>query len=236
MECIILAGGLGTRLRGVIGATPKCMAEVAGKPFLFYLLEYLVAQGVTRVVLSLGYKHELITEHPDLQSFPLDLLYVVEDQPLGTGGGIRLAMSETVAQDVFVVNGDTLFRVDMQSMSKEHVESKAVVTIALKYMQQFDRYGSVALDEHRVITAFHEKQYCVDGFINGGVYLIRKADFLAQTQDGSFSFEQDYLQTQTAGAHLHGFCSEAYFIDIGIPSDFEKAQSDFSAGFSNQEQ
>lgn len=234
MECIVLAGGLGTRLRGVIGAAPKCMAMVAGKPFLFHLLDYLLSQGVTRVILSLGYKHELVTQHPDLNTFPLELDFVVEDEPLGTGGGIRLAMTRARTRNVFVANGDTLFRADLQALYQAHVSTAASVTLALKSMREFDRYGTVEIDSDRKITAFREKRYCAEGLINGGVYLIDKSAFLAQTGEGAFSFETDYLQPHVSDGTLYGCSCEQYFIDIGIPSDYEKAQLDFATGFSNE--
>lgn len=236
MECIVLAGGLGTRLRSVIGATPKCMATVAGVPFLFHLLNYLKAQGISRVILSLGYKHELITEHPQLQDYTMAFAYAIESEPLGTGGGIRLAMEQAREEQVFVVNGDTLFAVDMQSMYQQHETTGAQVTLGLKAMQDFDRYGSVEIDEQRRITAFREKYYRAEGFINGGVYLIQRSAFLEATKAGTFSFEQDYLQQRVASGSLYGFCSSSYFIDIGIPSDFAKAQIDFAKGLSKEGQ
>lgn len=234
MECIVLAGGLGTRLRSVIGATPKCMAEVAGRPFLFYLLDYLKVQGISRVILSLGYKHQLISGHPQLQDCGLELAYAIESEPLGTGGGIRLAMQEARQDQVFVVNGDTFFALNMQAMYQQHEQTGAELTLGLKSMRDFDRYGSVEIDEQGLITAFREKQYQAEAFINGGVYLIQRNAFLEHTSEGAFSFEQDYLQQQIPSRNLFGFCSDAYFIDIGIPSDFAKAQTDFARGLSNE--
>ena len=234
MECIVLAGGLGTRLRSVIGASPKCMAEVAGRPFLFYLLDYLKVQGISRVILSLGYKHELISGHPQLPDCRLELAYAIESEPLGTGGGIRLAMQQARQDQVFVVNGDTFFALNMQAMVQQHERTGAELTLGLKSMRDFDRYGSVEIDEQGLITAFREKQYQAEAFINGGVYLIQRNPFLEHTTEGTFSFEQDYLQQRVPSRRLYGFCSDAYFIDIGIPSDFAKAQTDFARGLSNE--
>ena len=114
MECIILAGGLGTRLQGVIGAYPKCMAQVAGKPFLAHLFEYLNRQKCTRVILSLGYKHRIVTDWLETQDLFFELDYITEDEPLGTGGGIQAALEEAAADDVIVLNGDTMFMVDLK--------------------------------------------------------------------------------------------------------------------------
>ncbi|MGC4079340.1 MAG: nucleotidyltransferase family protein [Rubrivivax sp.] len=230
MECIILAGGLGTRLRSVIGAQPKCMAEVAGKPFLFYLLDYLVTQKCTRVILSLGYMHEVITGHPGLKTFPLIIDFVIEEQPLGTGGGIRLAMNEAREANVAVINGDTMFQVDFAEMLRLHETRHADVTLALKPMEDFDRYGAVTIDDQQLITAFHEKAFRASGLINGGVYIIKRTSFLAKTKDEIFSFEKEYLEPAVPLRRLAGYRADTYFIDIGIPSDFEKAQRDFSSG------
>jgi D-glycero-alpha-D-manno-heptose 1-phosphate guanylyltransferase len=206
------------------------MAEVAGKPFLHYVIEYLKLQGVTHVILSLGYKHELITNHPLIQNSPLKISTAIEDQPLGTGGGIQLALQQSKQEQVFVVNGDTFFDVPLTGMMQAHLSASAEATLALKPMNNFDRYGSVTLDADQKITAFHEKQFCTAGLINGGVYLLDKGKFFAATKAGVFSFEQDYLQARVPEGVLSGFPSDNYFIDIGIPSDFEKAQHDFSLG------
>src|SRR4051812_4105319 len=147
MEAIVLAGGLGTRLRGVIGEeTPKCMAPVAGKPFLHYLLQYAVEQGVTRAVLSLGHKSESVTTWLATQRLPLEIDWVIETEPLGTGGGIQLALAQCKADDVFVLNGDTLFLVDMAEMLRFHHQHSSEATLALKAMKQFERYGTVQTD------------------------------------------------------------------------------------------
>src|ERR1035438_8230205 len=114
MECIILAGGLGTRLQGVIGAYPKCMAPVNGRPFLSYLFEYLEQHKCTRVILSLGYKHKVITDWLEEQDVLFEMDCVIEQEPLGTGGGILAAMEIAETDDVAVVNGDTMFTVDLQ--------------------------------------------------------------------------------------------------------------------------
>src|SRR5437879_39499 len=110
MEAIILAGGLGTRLQGVIGAYPKCMAPVNGRPFLSFLFDYINQQKVTRVILSLGYKHRVITDWLETQDLHFELDYITEKEPLGTGGGILAAMEEAVTDDVIVLNGDTMFK------------------------------------------------------------------------------------------------------------------------------
>ncbi|GAB6010889.1 nucleotidyltransferase family protein [Viscerimonas tarda] len=227
-ECIILAGGFGTRLQSVVKDLPKCMAEVAGKPFLYYLFGYLEQQKVAHVILSLGYKSEVVINWLNKHTFLFKLSYVVEKEPLGTGGAIKLAMSKAESNRAFVINGDTFFDVDLQSMKGLHQEKNAGISIALKPMQDFDRYGSVELDDENRIITFNEKKYRQAGLINGGVYLINKAVFANAGLPDKFSFEKDMLENKSFNAGIFGYVQSGYFIDIGIPSDFEKANVDFT--------
>ena len=229
MECIILAGGLGTRLRGVIGAAPKCMAPVAGKPFLHHLLRYLEDQGLGRVILSLGYMHEVVLAWlaENGASFSLTIDHVVETEPLGTGGGIALAMQEAVSGDVLVCNGDTMFLVDLQELSRFHRAHQAVATIALKMMRDFDRYGVVITDAEQRVISFEEKRARDRGLINGGIYVINKEYLAGRQLPERFSFEQDFLEGIVTDRRCYGLESDGYFIDIGVPQDYEQAQIDF---------
>jgi len=227
MECIVLAGGLGTRLQGVIGAQPKCMAPVAGVPFLQHLFQYLKEQQCSRVILSLGFRHEAITEWLPSMQWPFEIDYVIEQEPLGTGGGIALAMSKAKNADVVVVNGDTMFRADLTAMMAFHLAKNAVTTLALKQMYAFERYGVVYTDEHDTITSFEEKQYRDAGWINGGIYMIKRAAFEAYHLPHKHSFEKDYLEAFVDQRQFYGFRSDAYFIDIGVPEDYAQAQADF---------
>lgn len=231
MEVIVLAGGLGTRLQGVIGEYPKCMAVVNGKPFLSYIFDYLGKQQVTRVILSLGYKHEVVTEWLKEQELPFVVDYVVEHHPLGTGGGIRLAMEEAVADNVFVINGDTMFTVKLNAQMEFHRFCRSHTTLALKKMQDFDRYGIVNTNMTRVITSFEEKQARKSGLINGGVYIINTRAFLAKQLPEKFSFEKEYLEAYCEEGHFYGYVADDYFIDIGLPEDYARAQEDFKTLF-----
>lgn len=231
MECIVLAGGLGTRLRGVIGEFPKCMAPVNGKPFLHYIFTYLQEQGCTRVILSLGYKHEVIEQWLKEHSWHFDIAHVIEYEPLGTGGGIQLAMREAKDGHVAVLNGDTMFKVDMKEQFAFHTGMKADASLALKEMKNFDRYGVVNINDEHVITSFEEKQQKDSGLINGGVYIINKETFLNKQLPERFSFEKDYLEAFVNEGNLYGYKSDSYFIDIGIPQDYEQVQEDFKTIF-----
>lgn len=234
MEVIILAGGLGTRLRSVIGeAVPKCMAPVAGQPLLYHLFQYLESEGCTRVILSLGHGHRHILEWMAAES-PTQMVvdHVIEEEPLGTGGGIRLAMSAVREEHVFVLNGDTFFDVRLAALRRFAEESGAETTLALKSMQHFERYGTVEVEASTGrILRFEEKSPREAGLINGGVYCIHREEFLALALPQKFSFEKDYLQASVQEGRFFGQSSDGYFIDIGIPEDYARAQTDFATRF-----
>ncbi len=233
LEAIILAGGLGTRLRGVIGEdTPKCMALVAGKPFLYYLLQWAVRQGIDRVVLSLGHKSEAVTAWLQTQDFPLKIDWVIEGEPLGTGGGIGLALKVCEAKNVAVLNGDTMFSIDLPAGRQSHQSSGAETTLVLKALTDFERYGTVEKDAQNIITAFQEKAPRKSGLINGGVYIISREAFLQRALPQQFSFEKDYLERFISEGKFYGHEDDGYFIDIGVPQDYQRAQTDFLRLFS----
>lgn len=224
MEAIILAGGMGTRLQSVVSDVPKCMAPVAGKPFLSYLFATLENAGFNHIILSLGYKHEVILKWLPTYKTGMDIDFVIEDTPLGTGGAVKFALSKARQENTFILNGDTFFHIDYASMLKQHRATGAEATLALKEMRDFARYGTI-LTENNTITAFREKQYRAKGLINAGTYLIRR-DALAACPD-KFSLEKDYFETNVPLGNIAGFPSGGYFIDIGIPEDYAKAQTDF---------
>jgi D-glycero-alpha-D-manno-heptose 1-phosphate guanylyltransferase len=226
MEAIVLAGGFGTRLQTVVKDVPKPMAEINGFPFLKYLLDSLNRQGVTTVILSVGYKQEIIKDYFQDHYLDMQVLYASEYSPLGTGGAIIQALKLTTDNDVYVLNGDTFFDVDLMLMKKLYIETKADITLATKRMQDFDRYGTVKIKMGRVI-AFEEKQYRAEGFINGGVYLIKKELFNLFQLETKFSFESDFLEKKLQQLTVTAFKSDGYFIDIGIPDDYYHASTVF---------
>ena len=229
MEAIVLAGGLGTRLRGVIGESPKCMAPVAGKPFIQYLFRYLEREGCTRCVLSLGYKSEAVLGWLQTNKPSFDVTWVIEEEPLGTGGGILLALKQARSPQVFVLNGDTFFDVPLREMASFHQDKGALASLALKPLRDFDRYGVVETDASGTITAFREKAPCTEGNINGGVYCLDRQALLSQPFPQKFSFEKEFLEPQVPKGTLHGYTSNGYFIDIGIPDDYNRAQTEIPA-------
>ena len=216
MEVIVLAGGLGTRLRSVVHDIPKCMAPVAGEPFLHYLLDWLTSEGATHVIFSVGYLREQVIDY--VKDCPFNVDFAIEEEPLGTGGGIRLALQYCTEDKVFVVNGDTFYPVSLKRMP-----SLSPITLALKPMKDFDRYGAVEWDGAR-IGAFREKQHCAEGLINGGVYCLRPSVLDWTGLGKKFSLERDVLEPLAGQGALTGWVSDAYFLDIGVPEDYARSQ------------
>ena len=225
-ECIILAGGLGTRLRSEVADLPKCMAPVAGKPFLHWVIAHLITQKITSFIFSLGYMHEIIEQYILLYHTQLKVKFSVENEPLGTGGAIKLALSKCEEENVMVVNGDTLFKTNNSALWTQHINYNSACTLALKPMQHFERYGAVTINENNIITAFTEKKYMEEGFINGGVYLINRNSFNQSDLPQKFSFEKDFLEKYLNILTMIGVQDNGYFIDIGIPEDFKKANEE----------
>ncbi len=222
MEAIVLAGGLGARLRSVVSDLPKPMAPIGDKPFLEYILKYLQKNGITRVILSVGYKWETIKEYFGYKWENIELVYSVEDEPLGTGGAIKKAMKQLKTGHVYIINGDTFFDVDLKSLV---LEDNSKLILSLKHMINFDRYGCVESDDNNLVKAFTEKGYRESGNINGGIYLASKNIFDNFDLDEKFSFEE-FMQVNFEELKISVKVFEKYFIDIGIPEDYQKAQSE----------
>lgn len=179
------------------------------------------------MILSLGYKHEAVVDWLDSHQWPFEIRYVIEQEPLGTGGGLQLAMQQAREDDVIVLNGDTMFRAGLDTLLRFHQDHQAKVSLALKPMHHFDRYGVVVLDQNQRITSFEEKQFREEGLINGGIYVIDRRSFLARVLPQRFSFEKDYLEAFVGSGLFYGLAVDDYFIDIGVPEDYNKAQEDF---------
>ena len=227
-ECIILAGGLGTRLQSAVPDLPKCMAPVAGRPFLFYVINYLRSQGIEKFIFSLGYRHEQVEAYLETAFATLSYTCSVEDEPLGTGGAILLACSQTTEKDVLVVNGDTLFQGNFQEACQFHTRQIAECTLLLKPMQDFDRYGVVETGEDLLVRSCKEKQYYPKGNINAGVYILNVPRFQDEEFPARFSFEKDYLEKFFPQRRIYGLVQDQYFIDIGIPEDYRQAGEELS--------
>jgi D-glycero-alpha-D-manno-heptose 1-phosphate guanylyltransferase len=229
-EVIILAGGLGKRLRSVVNDLPKPMALINNRPFLEYQFDYLISQGIEIAVLSVGYKHEVIRNHFGGKYKSLTLKYALEREPLGTGGGILKAMPFVEGDSVFIVNGDTLFKPNLKELYTFHQKKKADITIALRIVKEAQRYGIVSMNESERIVAFLEKNPQVGvGYINAGIYLMPTNIIQTKIQKEKFSLEKDFFENQIEELKIYGFPTESYFIDIGVPEDYKKAQHEFNA-------
>ncbi|MGD0341630.1 MAG: nucleotidyltransferase family protein [Bacteroidales bacterium] len=222
MEAVILAGGMGTRLRKAVPDLPKPMAVVDGKPFLWYLLSWLAEYPVSKIILSTGYRHESIMKYFGDTFLGIPVKYVIEEEPLGTGGGIMLAASEVNGSDFIVVNGDTYFPADIIKLFSYHKQQGGFITVALKRMKDFSRYGAVECRDGKILH-FHEKKLCHDGFINGGIYAINRKLLMLQHLPEIFSLEKEILEKSAGTGDLRCMVFNEPFLDIGIPEDYNKA-------------
>jgi len=229
-DVIVLAGGLGTRLQHVLQGTPKPMAPVNDQPFLSYLLLFLKKFNPQRVILSVGYECDQIINYFGDQFAGIELIYSIEETPLGTGGAIKKSLLCSNTKNTFILNGDTFFDVDLDQMESQHFDKRKEITIAVKEMVDFDRYGSLIIENERIID-FAEKRLIKKGFINAGIYLINRSDFLDINWPERFSFETEFLEKYANTFFFSPFFSEKYFIDIGIPEDYYKVQADFKLMF-----
>jgi D-glycero-alpha-D-manno-heptose 1-phosphate guanylyltransferase len=223
MEAIVLAGGLGTRLTQVVPNLPKAMAPVAGRPFLEILLSMLAQKGFKRVVLSLGFKAENIIKHFGESYAGMTLLHEVETHPLGTGGAIRTALARCVYDHVFVFNGDTYLNLEVDELDCLW-QSRRHPVIVVRKVSDTARFGRVEMCNGR-IEAFLEKGVSGPGLINAGCYVLPKAALDSFPFGKPFSIEAEYFMRQMQNIWFDGFVTHGRFIDIGVPDDYEIAQT-----------
>jgi D-glycero-alpha-D-manno-heptose 1-phosphate guanylyltransferase len=225
MQAVVLAGGRGTRLRKVVPDVPKPMAPVAGRPFLAHLFDLLEDHGISDVILSIGYDHEMIRTYFGSVHRGLRIRYVVEDFPHGTGGAITKAIAIAEDRNVFVMNGDTWLAVDYRAMYRLHCDRESGITIAVKRVDRIERYGQVILNEDRVI-AFATPHDSPAGFINCGVYVLDQRALADPALPVVFSFE-NFLESRVATLRAIAFETDGAFVDIGVPNDYARAQQMF---------
>jgi len=229
MEAIVLAGGFGTRLAAKLNGIPKPMAPVAGRPFLEILLAQLKRNGCSRAILSVGHLYQVIQNHfgASFQGMPLD--YAIESLPLGTGGAIRRSLALADTENVLVLNGDTFLHADYEAMLRFHSAQRAALTIAISHQPDIARYGGVLVEGTRIV-GFEEKGRTGAGFINAGAYVIARGMQWPQALPEKFSFERDFLMPETARLAPAAYPVNGFFLDIGIPEDLDRAQTEL-AGF-----
>ena len=225
MIAIVLCGGLGTRLGELKRDTPKPMLTVAGRPFLAHVLDKLSGIGLQGLIISAGFQWRKVRDFVGLEWNGLRIGYSIEATPLGTGGAIKNAMRENNLAEALIINGDTMFDIDIMHFIKFSRKINSVTCIALREMQDCGRYGRVSVNESNRVLNFEEKGCKGPGLINGGIYYINY-DPLRDVALKKFSFETDFLQSKVSQIDIHGLVFKDYFIDIGIPSDLLSANTE----------
>ena len=242
MEAILLCGGLGTRLRSVVSDRPKPMADIAGKPFLHYLVKMLSESGVRHLIFALGYMGEQIEAYfQSGEEYGLSISYSYEDSPLGTGGAIRNALSRVSEENVLVLNADTYFHTDYENLFMQQLKNKAAMTIASRKIEDISRYGAILKDESGRILRWNEKMSSDQveaprpGEINGGIYVMQKS-LIEKIPEGKQSLENDCIPAWLKdGVYIQAISSDGYFMDIGIPEDYAQFRKDIESGTIEQD-
>jgi D-glycero-alpha-D-manno-heptose 1-phosphate guanylyltransferase len=226
ITAVILAGGLGTRLRAVVNDLPKPMAPILGRPFLEYLIDYWITQGVTEFILSVGYKYQDIISHFGNKYKEAKISYIIEETLLGTGGGVVMAARNMGLDKQFLMlNGDTFFKVDLAELWKFHNKKKSELTFSLFKNNDTSRYMGMDINTDGSILLLKSVQQNENSYVNGGVYLIdsnlfSEGKFIAGNK---YSFESDIIpHFLTSNKRLYGIKFDSFFIDIGIPDDYLK--------------
>lgn len=227
MEAIILAGGLGTRLRSVVPDLPKPLAPVDGTPFLLILLDRLLEFGCTRIILSVGYMSEKIVEEVGHEYHGATVDYIVEAQPLGTGGALREALKAVEGTSALVLNGDTYAEIDFAALMELQQQSGKPFVMGLMTVPDTTRFGRVDV-ENGIVTGFQEKGAGGEGLINAGVYVLAKTLLDDPALPERFSFEADVMTPRIAKLQPPALVCHGQFIDIGVPEDLERAQTLFA--------
>jgi len=233
IECVIFAGGLGTRLRSVVSHVPKPLAPINGVAFLDFLLTQIAGfRAVSKVVLAIGYKASQIVQHYKDHTFPFLIEFSIEDFPLGTGGALKKALNLIESEDVLVLNGDSYLSFSFSELWNFHLQTSAELTLSAVFAKSANRYGLLDVNkETSRILGFKEKsQESTQGLINAGVYLIKKTlmdDFIF---DGAFSLEKDVFPKCISHKMYVHIC-EGQFIDIGTPESFLLAQQMMGTSF-----
>lgn len=226
MEAVILAGGFGTRLREVVADVPKPMAPVSGRPFLEIVLSVLSRQGFRRVVLSLGYMAETIVSHFGGRYKKLELVYEIEDSPLGTGGAVRAALQQCHNDHVYIFNGDTFLDLEVSQVEAVWQRNHHPVIVAREVLDTA-RYGRLHVTDG-LVTGFAEKGVVGPGLINAGCYALPLHCLDAFEVGRRFSLETDYFMCSVPQLHIDAFVTKGHFIDIGVPEDYMRAQTELT--------
>jgi D-glycero-alpha-D-manno-heptose 1-phosphate guanylyltransferase len=223
VAAVVLAGGRGTRLQAVVSDRPKPLAPVGGRPFISYLLDQIADAGIRRTVLSTGYLAEQFESALGDVYRGMEIVFAEEQQPLGTGGAIKYAGELAAADQLLVMNGDSYCEADLRKYIDWHVAGENDASLMLVRVDDASRYGTVNFRQDGRIAAFLEKRAeQVSGYINAGVYLLR-GEMLNEIPDGPNSIERDVFPRLLETKKVMTFVTDGAFIDIGIPSDYERS-------------
>lgn len=229
VTALILAGGLGTRLRSSVADRPKVLAPVLGKPFLSYLLDRLQISGIQKVVLCIGYLGEQVQETYGSSYQNMELMYSQETTLLGTGGALRLALPPISSPTVLIMNGDSFYDANLNDFHQWHLDRNSDASLALTQVPDTARYGRVQLDEFCKITHFEEKGNTSGvGWINAGIYLIKRHLLTEIPENQVVSLERELFPNWIERG-LYGYPTQGQFIDIGTPESYALAEKFFSA-------
>lgn len=231
MQAVLLAGGLGTRLRSVVSDRPKPMALIGDKPFMEYVVHELSLHGIRDIIFAVGYKGSMVEEYfKDGSGFGVNVSYAYEEELLGTAGAIKNAGRFVTEDKFFVLNADTFYRMDYGRLTEMSRQEELDMTLVLRRVPDISRYGAAVLDGNR-LTGFNEKSaQAGSGTINGGIYLLKR-ELLSDIPDGKVSLENEMIPGwMKAGKRLGGFVNDGYFIDIGVPEDYFKFREDVERG------
>jgi D-glycero-alpha-D-manno-heptose 1-phosphate guanylyltransferase len=229
ISAVILAGGLGTRLRNTVPDLPKPMAPVCGRPFLEHQLDYWIAQGIKHFVLSVGYRHEVIVDYFGAGYKGAELEYAVEKEPLGTGGGFLLAAKKLARDAPFLLlNGDTYFEASLEVLTEGFFENDVDWCFSLFPVNEEGRYMGIEVSQEGRITSLKSNVAQLGGFANGGVYLVHPRTLLDERFEPGkkISLEDDVFPVALAsGQRFFGVKFSGTFIDIGVPDDYYRAET-----------
>ncbi len=241
LQAVILCGGAGRRLQPVVADRPKCLAPIGDRPFLEYLLLCLRSGGIGSVCLAVGYKGDQVMEHfRNGSRWGISLSYAVEQEPLGTAGALKNAASFVDRGPFLALNGDSVLDAQYQNLVRFHAERGALATLALSQVAETQRYGRVRTDAAGRILGFLEKvgttetggsRPCEGLAINAGVYVFGREIFQEiPAAPPPVSLEMDVFP-KLVSRGFYGFLTAGYFIDIGIPEDYARAQKELPARF-----
>ena len=221
IDIIILAGGLGTRLRSIIGNNPKCLSPVNGQPFIHFLMDQYVAQGFKRFIVSVGYQKEKVIKSLKSRK-DCTIVFCEENEPLGTGGAIKKSEQYIISDNVIILNGDSLINLNAHHLVKWHYKMKSSCTIVATKIENIKRYGTIEIDNKNRLIGFKEKDGTLsEGLVNAGIYIMNKSIFNLMPDKQPFSVELEFFP-KILNESIYAYVCKKELIDIGTPDSYKK--------------